>query len=121
LTTLIDAVTPGEEARAYQRMTCDFMHNRGHPTIADDPSTQRGYVHGIGHGVGLDIHEAPRFFDSVSNATRLRPGHLFAVEPGLYYPDDGMGCRVEDVLWIAEDGTVENLTEMPYDLVVPIG
>ncbi|MBN1247478.1 MAG: aminopeptidase P family protein [Anaerolineae bacterium] len=121
LTTLIAAIRPGEEARAYQRMTCDLMRERGHPTIADDPSTLRGYVHGIGHGVGLDVHEAPPFFDNASNTVTLAPGHLFAIEPGLYYPDDGMGCRVEDVLWIAEDGTVENLTDMPYDLVVPVG
>jgi Xaa-Pro aminopeptidase len=121
LTMLIAEIESGQEARRYQRMTCDFLRERGHPTIADDPKTQRGYVHGIGHGVGLDVHEAPRFFDNVNNLTKLKPGHLFAVEPGLYYPDDGLGCRVEDVLWIDEDGRVENLTEMPYDLVIPVG
>ncbi len=78
-------------------------------------------MHGIAHGIGLDVHEAPRFTDDPSNGTRLLPGYLFAIEPGLYYPDKGMGCRVEDVLWIAEDGTVHNLTDMPYDLVVPVG
>jgi Xaa-Pro aminopeptidase len=121
LTALEADVRAGEMARHYQRMTCDFLGGRGHPTVADDPATQRGYVHGIAHGVGLDIHEAPRFQDDPSNETRLLPGHLFAIEPGLYYPDQGMGCRVEDVLWIAEDDTVHNLTDMPYDLVVPMG
>ncbi len=114
-------VRAGEMASYYQRMTCDFLGDRGHPTVAEDPATQRGYVHGIAHGVGLDVHEVPRFHDDPSNGTRLLPGHLFAIEPGLYYPDEGMGCRVEDVLWIAEDSTVHNLTDMPYDLVVPMG
>ena len=68
------------------------MGDRGHPTVAEDPSTQRGYVHGIAHGVGLDVHEAPRFYNDPSNETRLLPGHIFAIEPGLYYPDAGMGC-----------------------------
>jgi Xaa-Pro aminopeptidase len=121
LTALAADVRAGEMARYYPRMTCDFFGGRGHPTVAEDPATQRGYVHGIAHGVGLDVHEVPRFYDDPSNGTRLLPGHLFAIEPGLYYPDEGMGCRVEDVLWIAEDGTVHNLTDMSYDLVVPIG
>ncbi len=114
-------VQAGQEARRYQQLTCEFFSQRGHPTIGDDPATQHGYVHSIGHGVGLDIHEAPRFQDDPSNGTRLTEGHLFATEPGLYYPEEGMGCRVEDVLWISEDGTVHDLTDMSYELVVPVG
>ncbi|MGC9520792.1 MAG: M24 family metallopeptidase [Anaerolineae bacterium] len=114
-------IKAGPEARYYQRLTCEFLSQRGHPTIGDDPATQRGYVHSVGHGVGLDIHEAPRFQDDPSNGARLMEGHLFATEPGLYYPEEGMGCRLEDVLWISEGGAVEDLTDMPYDLVVPIG
>jgi Xaa-Pro aminopeptidase len=108
------------ETRRYQQMACAFFRDRGHPTIEDDPATQQGYVHSLGHGVGLDIHEAPRFQDDASNQARLRPGHLFAFEPGLYYPDQGMGCRLEDVLWVGEDGTIHTLTDLPYTLVVPM-
>ncbi len=110
----------GEETRSYQRMACAFYETRGHPTIGSDPATLEGYVHGLGHGVGLDIHEAPSFFDYAGNTARLTPGHVFTLEPGLYYPDQGMGCRIEDTLWLNERGEVCNLTDYPYDLVVPM-
>jgi Xaa-Pro aminopeptidase len=120
LRTLKAKIRAGEETRRYQQMACAYFRDLGHPTIDDDPATQEGYVHTLGHGVGLDIHEAPWFRDDASNSARLEPGHLFAFEPGLYYPERGMGCRVEDVLWVAEDGTVYTLTELPYALVVPM-
>ena len=114
------ALKAGEETRKYQQMACAFYEARGHPTIGSDPATLDGYVHGLGHGVGLDIHEAPSFFDYAGNTARLTPGHVFTLEPGLYYPDRGMGCRIEDTLWLDEHGDVCNLTEYPYDLVVPM-
>jgi Xaa-Pro aminopeptidase len=120
LTMLQREMRVGEEVRHYQQLTCAFLRDRGHPTIEEDPATQKGYVHSIGHGVGLDIHEVPSFRDDPGNVLRVAPGYVFAMEPGLYYPEEGMGCRVEDMLWIAEDGTVHNLTQMPYDLVVPV-
>ncbi len=120
LETLKRSIRVGEPARHLQQMTCAFFHERGHPTIDRDPKTLQGYVHSVGHGVGLDIHEEPRLSDDPANTTQLQPGHIFAVEPGLYYPERGMGCRVEDVLWIAEDGEVHDLTDMPYDLVIPM-
>jgi len=114
------ALQAGVETRTYQQMTCAFFEERGHPTIGSDPATLEGYIHSLGHGVGLDIHEAPSFFDHVGNTARLTPGHVFTLEPGLYYPDRGMGCRIEDTLWLDEDGNVSNLTGYPYDLVVPM-
>ncbi len=110
----------GEEVRSYQQLTCALLRDKGHPTIEDDPATQNGYVHSIGHGVGLEIHELPSFRDDPGNTVRVTPGHVFAMEPGLYYPEDGMGCRVEDMLWIDEEGEVRNLTQMSYELVVPV-
>lgn len=59
-----------------------------------------GFFHGTGHGVGLDIHEAP----SLSTAsTRLRAGHVVTVEPGLYYPELG-GVRIEDTVLVTRGG-----------------
>lgn len=110
----------GEETRTYQQMACAFFEQRGHPTIGSDPQTLEGYVHGLGHGVGLDIHEAPSFFDYTGNTARLTPGHVFTLEPGLYYPERGIACRLEDTLWIDDQGNIQNLTDYPYDLVAPM-
>ncbi len=115
---LIDAYEAGEETRRYQQMTCDLFEERGHPTIGSDSKTERGYVHTVGHGLGLAIHEEPRFSDTPTNDTVLEPGHVFTCEPGLYYPDRGFGIRIEDVIWIDDEGAAQNLTEFPRELVV---
>jgi Xaa-Pro aminopeptidase len=117
---LIDAYEVGREARHYQQMTCDFFEKRGHPTVASDSTTEEGYVHSVGHGLGLAIHEEPRFSDNPTNTDVLRPGHIFTCEPGLYYPERGFGIRIEDVIWIDSGGTVHNLTDFPKELVIEL-
>lgn len=104
----------------YQKVACDFFAQQGHPTIDKNPTTLEGYVHGLGHGVGLAIHESPGFEDTAANKIHLAPGHVFTLEPGLYYPESGMGCRLEDVIWVDQNGNMHNLTQYPYDLVVPM-
>jgi Xaa-Pro aminopeptidase len=106
------------EAKRLQQITCEFFEERGYTTIATDPKTEEGYVHSIGHGLGLAVHEEPFFSDVPSNTQVLEAGHVFTVEPGLYYPERGYGVRIEDVVWIDEQGKVINLTELPYELVV---
>jgi len=117
---LIDAYEVGEEARRYQQMTCQFFEERGHPTIGSDSKAEEGYVHSVGHGLGLAVHEEPRFSDVPTNTDVLQPGHVFTCEPGLYYPDLGFGIRIEDVIWIDDDGAVNNLTDFPKDLVIDV-
>jgi len=117
---LIDAYQVGEEARHYQQMTCEFFEEHGYPTVASDSKTERGYVHSVGHGLGLALHEEPRFSDNPTNTDVLQPGHVFTCEPGLYYPDLGFGMRIEDVIWIDDEGTVHNLTDFPKDLVIEV-
>ena len=117
---LIEAYEAGTEARRYQQMTCEFFERRGHPTVASDSRTQMGYVHSVGHGLGLAIHEEPRFGDVPSNTDVLQPGHVFTCEPGLYYPDRGFGIRIEDDLWVDADGHVHVLTDFPKDLVIEV-
>jgi Xaa-Pro aminopeptidase len=60
-----------------------------------------GFFHGLGHGVGLDIHEAPRL--SPRNPKPLKGGEIVTVEPGLYYPEWG-GIRLEDLVVVTTDG-----------------
>jgi len=116
----IEAYEVGTETRRYQQMTCEFFEERGHPTIASDSRTEAGYVHSLGHGVGLAIHEEPRFSDDPTNTDVLQPGHVFTCEPGLYYPDRGFGIRIEDMIWIDPEGKVHNLTDFPKDLVIEL-
>jgi Xaa-Pro aminopeptidase len=110
----------GTEARRYQQMTCEFFESRGHPTVASDSKTESGYVHSLGHGLGLAVHEEPYFGDVPTNTRVLEPGHVFTIEPGLYYPERGYGMRIEDVIWIAPDGEIHNLTDFPKKLVIEI-
>ena len=115
---MIGSYEVGAKARRYQQETCEFFESRGHPTIASDPKTESGYVHSLGHGLGLNVHEEPRFSDTPSNTDVLKSGHVFTCEPGLYYPDRGFGMRIEDDLWIDPDGKVHNLTNFPKELVI---
>ena len=118
--TLLKAYEVGKKTRQYQQMTCEFFESRGHPTVAGDPKTEVGYVHSVGHGLGLAIHEEPRFSDTPDNTDVLRPGHIFTCEPGLYYPDKGFGVRIEDDVWIDPEGAIHNLTEFPKELVIEL-
>jgi len=112
------ALKPGEPCRAYQELTCDVFEKQGHATLRTSAGAQEGYVHSLGHGVGLAVHEGPRLGGAENNVVRLSPGHVVSVEPGLYYPSRGMGVRIEDLVAVRPDGTIENLTPASYDLEV---
>jgi len=104
-----------------QVRTCELFEAQGHPTVLHDPATEVGYVHSLGHGVGLNIHEKP--FSSTINPSPsdiLAPGAVFTLEPGLYYPDRGMGVRIEDTLFAKADGTFEIFVDYSKDLVLPV-
>jgi Xaa-Pro aminopeptidase len=68
-----------------------------------------GFFHGLGHGVGLDIHEAPSL---KVDKEGLKPGMVLAVEPALYYPGIG-GVREEDLVVVREGG-IENLSKLEH-------
>ena len=103
-----------------QRHTCDLFEAMGHPTIQSNPVTEAGYVHSVGHGVGLNIHERPFSGSTATPEEILAPGCVFTIEPGLYYPERGMGVRLENSLWVRPDGVIETLAEYPLDLVLPM-
>ena len=73
------------------------------------------YIHGLGHGVGLEIHEAPRLSYRVTEP--LSKGIVVTVEPGLYYPEWG-GIRLEDIVYLDNSGKARCLTEIEDFLIV---
>lgn len=105
----------------YQRMTCEYFESKGHKSQLNTKAPLDGYVHSLGHGVGLNIHERPSSRLAESNTDNLlKPGVVITIEPGLYYPDKGMGFRIEDTYWVRPDGKIELLAEYPYDFVLPM-
>ena len=113
-----ELLSVGKKYRSIERAICDFFEKRGHPTFLSSPKTQRGYCHSLGHGLGLDIHESPMFNLLKNNADTIKRGHVFTVEPGLYYPEKGFGIRLEDVVHINSRGQVQNLTRYPRQFVI---
>lgn len=90
------------------------LENAGFRTGLDGKGIPCGFFHGLGHGVGLDIHENPRL--SPANPTALCAGSVVSVEPGLYDPSWG-GIRLEDLVVVRED-SCENLCSMPKELEI---
>jgi len=105
----------GARGFALQEAACARLGGAGYPTPLSHPGTEIGYVHGLGHGVGHELHEHPSFRKQAGREGVLAPGDLFTLEPGLYDPEAGWGVRLEDLVALGEDGP-QSLTPLPYDL-----
>ncbi|MBM3151569.1 MAG: aminopeptidase P family protein [Chloroflexi bacterium] len=99
-------------------LTCREFEKMGHQSPLNTPAPVEGYVHSLGHGLGLNVHERPWSGLTAAPDNLLKPGVVVTAEPGLYYPEKGMGVRIEDSVWIKPDGTVEILAEYPYDFIL---
>jgi Xaa-Pro aminopeptidase len=128
LERMYEAVLEGQEAalamiRAgvnggdVHRKVSDILHEAGYKTIIHDQRPGEplgeGFIHGTGHGVGLEVHEGPRV--SVVDE-ELKAGDVVTVEPGLYDPELG-GLRIEDLVVVTQDGN-RNLTDFPKEFRV---
>jgi Xaa-Pro aminopeptidase len=110
----IEAIRPGVTGAELHRVVCELFHEHGFKTqLSKKPGEvlEDGFFHSLGHGVGLEVHEAPGLG---RNGEDLVAGDVLAVEPGLYRSGFG-GCRLEDLALVTEDGC-EVLTDYPYDL-----
>jgi Xaa-Pro aminopeptidase len=108
-------IRAGADGRAIFDGTCEIFEAAGEPTQrTKEPGTalSDGFFHGLGHGVGLEVHEAPGM--GLAAKDELRAGDVVTVEPGLYRQGYG-GVRLEDLVLVTENGA-ENLTQYPYDL-----
>ena len=68
----------------------------------------------------MEVHENP--FSGITSAESdvLKPGVVFTIEPGLYYPSKDMGIRIEDTVYLNPEGRFEIMADFPYDLVLPM-
>ena len=96
----LNAVKAGAWTDDVHAAAAGELHRRGYQTETIDGIPQ-GFIHGTGHGVGLEIHEAPRI--SSANHQKLKDGMIVTIEPGLYYPDLG-GIRIEDTVLVTKTG-----------------
>jgi Xaa-Pro aminopeptidase len=107
-------VRAGADAQAIYKRSCEPYIAAGKPTQltkAEGEVLRDGYFHGLGHGVGLEVHERPGLGRSPDS---LLAGDVITLEPGCYRQGYG-GCRLEDLVVVADDGC-ETLTDFPYDL-----
>src|SRR6266545_3921147 len=101
-----ERAVPGARGWDIQESVCALFTAHGELTPISSPGTTTGYVHNLGHGVGLVLHEQP-IFKKVSGAEGvLREGDVFTLEPGLYHPEQGFGVRLEDLVRLDEDGAL---------------
>jgi Xaa-Pro aminopeptidase len=100
----LDLVRPGTP--------CPDVHAAARQVI-DEAGYGALFNHGTGHGIGLDVHEAPRFRGGVAGV--LEPGNVVTVEPGVYVPGQ-FGVRIEDLVVVTDDGR-EVLSQFPKSLI----
>jgi Xaa-Pro aminopeptidase len=114
----IDHIREGISAKEIMREVCEFLQAKGHRTplyyTAKNTRMTDGFIHGLGHGVGLTIGEPP--YLRLTSEQLLTEGAVTTVEPGVYYPEK-FGVRVEDIVVVRKNGA-ENLSTFPKELEI---
>jgi Xaa-Pro aminopeptidase len=107
----VDMIKPGVNGRDVHYAICDVFRRYGYGSLPKpyrDIQSDARFIHGTGHGLGLEIHEFPRVGDV---DVILEVGDVVTVEPGLYDPGLG-GIRIEDLVVVTNEGC-RNLTPLP--------
>src|SRR6059036_2721268 len=117
-TTAVDMVREQVSCSEMMIEVCKLFESKGYPTArllakGNKEARVRGFMHGLGHGVGLTIGERP--YLSLYGKERLRKNSVVTIEPGLYDPKVG-GVRIEDIVVVGSPS--ENLTHLPKDLQI---
>lgn len=101
----LSVIKAGVNAKTADSAARDVIKNAGYGEF---------YRHATGHGVGIEIHEAPVVAGNPK--TVLQAGNVVTVEPGIYIPDE-FGVRIEDMVYVTDDGCI-NLTKSPKNLII---
>jgi Xaa-Pro aminopeptidase len=113
----LDSIREGTQASKVMNIACDLFNRHGFKTIrgtltGDRRATKVGFIHSLGHGVGLTIGERP--YLGLFSDEKLRRGNVVTVEPGLYEPGVG-GVRMEDTIAVTKRG-IEDLSPLEKEL-----
>lgn len=117
LARVTSLVRPGADCRSLFDAACEVFEEAGQPTLRTKPAGQTladGFFHGLGHGVGLEVHESPYLLNTPEG--ELVAGDVLTLEPGLYRSGYG-GVRLEDLVLVTPGGC-EVLADFPYDLEI---
>ena len=101
----MDMVRPGVRCCDVDKAARDYIADCGYG---------KDFLHGLGHSVGIEVHESPRFNPQCAHV--LQKGMVMTIEPGIYL-EGRFGVRIEDMIEITEDG-YRNFTTSPHDLIV---
>ncbi len=108
------AACAGMSCKEVDRVARNIIEGKGYDTYKVDGEERRYFGHGLGHGVGIEVHETPRL--NARSSEILQPGMVITIEPGIYLPEQG-GIRIED-MYLVEDKRLINLNTLPTDIVV---
>jgi Xaa-Pro aminopeptidase len=105
----IAAIKPGVRLATLQLIASDYLNTHGRDLHGQPLG--KYFVHGLGHYVGLDVH------DPGDLSVPLRAGTIITIEPGIYIPEESIGIRIEDIVLVTEDGSKVLSAALPREIV----